>query len=143
MEIRCPQTPSEWEDYYDLRYRVLREPLGKPRGSERNEGDETGTHFALFKEGKIQAIARLDQIETHLAQVRFVAVENDLQGTGLGLAIMQEVERYAKKVGISEIILHARDYALKFYEKQNYALIGSSYKLFDVLQHYEMRKKLD
>ena len=48
IEIRIPETEEEWEDYYALRYRVLREPLGQPIGSERNEGDETGIHFALY-----------------------------------------------------------------------------------------------
>jgi hypothetical protein len=26
--FRVPETDKEWEDYYDLRYRTLREPLG-------------------------------------------------------------------------------------------------------------------
>jgi hypothetical protein len=40
------------------------------------------------------------------------------------------------------MILHARDYAVDFYLKQNYTLIEPSYKLFDVLQHYLMEKML-
>lgn len=140
--IRTPQTETEWEHYFDLRYRVLREPLNQPRGSERNEGDATGIHFALFEDQVIRAIARLDAIHEQLAQVRFVAVEQNIQGKGYGLKIMQAVEQYARQSGIPEIVLHARDYALPFYEKQNYRLIGPSYKLFDVLQHYEMRKWL-
>lgn len=140
--IRTPQTEPEWEQYFDLRYRILREPLDQPRGSERNEGDATGIHFALFEGQVIQAIARLDSITKQLAQVRFVAVEQNLQGKGYGLKIMQAVEKYARESGIQEIVLHARDYALAFYKKQDYRLIGPSYKLFDVLQHYEMRKLL-
>jgi hypothetical protein len=38
--------------------------------------------------------------------------------------------------------LHARDYAVDFYSKLGYTLVGPSYKLFDVLQHYQMEKKL-
>lgn len=142
MEIRAPHTQDEWENYFDLRYRVLREPLGKERGSERNEGDATGIHFALFENTSILAIARLDVLNDTEAQVRFVAVEHQQQGKGLGLLIMEAVEQRAKSEGILEIVLHARDYALPFYEKQAYRLIGPSYKLFDILQHYEMRKEL-
>ncbi|MEN9442704.1 MAG: hypothetical protein RLZ33_2781, partial [Bacteroidota bacterium] len=48
MEIRSPQIEREWEEYFDLRYRILREPLNQPKGSERNDGDATGIHFALY-----------------------------------------------------------------------------------------------
>lgn len=140
MEIRTPHTPAEWEQYYDLRYRVMREPLGKERGSERNEGDETGIHFSLFDEGNIVAIARLDQIDPTLCQVRWVAVETALQGKGYGKKIMQAVEEKATAMGYKKLMLHARDYALRFYEKLGYTLVGPSYKLFDILQHYEMYK---
>ena len=40
IEVRAPRNEKEWEDYYDLRYRILREPLGKERGSEKNDGDK-------------------------------------------------------------------------------------------------------
>ena len=140
MEIRTPANPAEWENYYDLRYRILREPLGKERGSERNEGDETGIHFALYDENVVKAIARLDKVSDLVCQVRFVAVESNLQGSGLGKKIMEAVEAHGKAEGYQKMILHARDYALPFYEKLGYTLLGPSYKLFDVLQHFEMEK---
>lgn len=140
--IRSPQTEAEWESYYDLRYRIMREPLGKERGSERNEGDVTGIHIALFEETTILAIARLDKVDETTCQVRFVAVESSLQGQGLGKLIMDAVEKRGRSEGFSKLVLHARDYALPFYKKLGYTLIGPSYKLFDVLQHYEMEKAL-
>lgn len=140
MEIRTPQTTAEWEAYYDLRYRVLREPLGKDRGSERNEGDEAGIHFALYDNGTVKGIARLDKVSDTICQVRFVAVESNLQGAGLGKKIMEAVEDRGIADGYQKLVLHARDYALPFYEKLGYTLIGPSYKLFDVLQHFEMEK---
>lgn len=142
MEIRTPASPAEWEAYYDLRYRILREPLGKERGSERNEGDEAGIHFALYDKDVVKAIARLDKVSDAVCQVRFVAVESNLQGSGMGKKIMEAVEARGKAEGYEKLILHARDYALPFYEKLGYTLLGPSYKLFDVLQHFEMEKFL-
>ncbi len=142
IEIRSPKTELEWDVYYDLRYRVMREPLQKPRGSEKNEGDALGQHFALYENGILQAIARLDTSEPRIAQVRFVAVELTTQGKGFGKLIMIAVEQKAKEDGNSKMILHARDYAVKFYEKLDYTLLGESYKLFDILQHYLMEKEL-
>jgi N-acetylglutamate synthase-like GNAT family acetyltransferase len=142
IEIRTPQTALEWEAYYDLRYRVLRKPLNQPLGSEKNEGDATGIHFALIESGVIKAIARLDLQENNIAQVRFVAVETETQGKGYGKKIMEAVEAECSKRGIQKIILHARDYAVDFYLKLNYKLVEKSYKLFDELQHYLMEKSL-
>lgn len=140
MEIRAPKTEKEWEAYYDLRYEVLRKPLGKPIGSERNEGDAIGIHFALFDNDAIRAIARLDSIDKNTCQVRFVAVSSEMQGRGYGKLIMLAVESEGRKEGYSKLILHARDYAVEFYKKLDYKLLGESYKLFDILQHYLMEK---
>jgi predicted GNAT family N-acyltransferase len=142
ISIRSPKTDRDWEIYYDMRYRILREPLGKVRGSERNEGDATGIHFALYENDVLKAIARLDNAGDTNAQVRFVAVETALQGKGYGRQIMEATEISAKKIGSIKMILHARDYAVDFYLKLGYEIIEPSYKLFDVLQHYLMEKEL-
>lgn len=142
ITIRTPETEQEWEAYYDLRYRILRAPLNQPVGSERNEGDATGNHFALFKNQTMLAVARLDLMAEHLCQVRWVAVENNVQGKGFGKAIMSAVETKAKELGCTTVMLQARDYAVSFYEGLDYSTIAPSFKLFDVLQHFEMRKKI-
>jgi predicted GNAT family N-acyltransferase len=140
--IREPFNELEWDAYYDLRYRILREPLDQPRGTERNEGDETGVHFAVYENNELKAIARLDQQESSIAQVRFVAVERETQGRGFGRKIMASTEEFAAKRGDKKMILHARDYAVPFYLKLNYRLLEPSHKLFGVLQHYLMEKEL-
>jgi predicted GNAT family N-acyltransferase len=142
IAIRSPKTEAEWEQYYNLRYRILREPLGKERGSERNEGDQTGIHFALYDNKQLKAIARLDNAGEKSAQVRFVAVETILQGKGYGRKIMEATEIAAKHADSEKMILHARDYAVEFYLRLGYEVIEPSYKLFDVLQHYLMEKEL-
>lgn len=142
ITIKSPYTEKEWEDYFDLRYRVLRKPLDQPLGSERNDGDETGTHFAVYDNRQLKAIARLDQSDEKITQVRFVAVEANSQGKGYGRLIMEATEQFAKSEGNTKMILHARDYAVDFYTKLNYKTIEPSYKLFGVLQHFLMEKEL-
>lgn len=140
IEIRTPITPKEWEQYYALRYDVLRKPLNQPIGSERNDGDLKGIHFALFEDGMLRAIARLDKVDDETAQTRFVAVDTVAQGKGFGKLIMDAVEAKSIARGDKKMILHARDYALPFYLRLGYTEIEKSYKLFDVLQHYLMEK---
>ena len=142
MIIRSPENQEEWEAYYDLRYRIIREPLNQPRGSERNDGDQTGIHLALYDNDQLVAIARLDQSSPQVAQVRFVAVEENQQGKGYGRKIMDAAEKIAKKQGNTKMILHARDHALDFYLGLNYTLIEKSHLLYGVLQHYLMEKEL-
>lgn len=141
IEIRTPISPKEWEDYYALRFKVLRQPLNQPIGSERNDGDLSGRHFALYDDNILRAIARLDHAEENVSQVRFVAVNNDVQGKGYGRLIMDAVEDKSKALGNTKMILHARDYAVDFYLKLDYKIVEKSYKLFDVLQHYLMEKE--
>ena len=140
IEIRRPITPKEWDNYYDMRYNVLRKPLNQPFGSERNDGDLSGRHFALYDNDILRAIARLDKASDGVSQTRFVAVHPDSQGKGYGRLIMNAVEESSRKSGNSKMILHARDYALDFYLRLGYKEIEKSYKLFDVLQHYLMEK---
>lgn len=140
IEIRKPITPKEWEQYYALRYDVLRKPLNQPIGSERNDGDLTGIHFTLYEDGMLRAIARLDKVDETTGQTRFVAVDPIVQGKGFGKLIMEAVEAKSNERGDKKMILHARDYALQFYLRLGYTEIEKSYKLFDVLQHYLMEK---
>lgn len=141
IEIRSPKTDLEWVNYYDLRYRILRQPWNQPIGSEKNEGDSTGIHLALFESGIIKAVARLDISGEKVSQVRFVAVEEACQGKGLGKLVMNEVEKIAISRGDTLLILHAREVALPFYKKQGYQLIEKSHLLFDEIQHFLMQKE--
>lgn len=142
IEFREPKTEKEWEAYYDLRYRILRKPWNQPKGSERNEGDLTAIHFSVFSDDKIIAVARLDLLQNNKAQVRFVAVDENCQNAGIGKQLMNHVEDYAIKNNIKEIELHARENAVQFYLSINYEIVKSSHILFEVIQHYLMKKEL-
>lgn len=142
IEIRSPKSEKEWEAYYDLRYRILREPWKQPRGSERNEGDEYGIHSAYYDNGKIVGVVRLDKSEESTGQIRFMAVDTNKQGKGIGEQLMQHMERISFDRGDKKIILHAREVALGFYKNLGYSPIEKSYKLFGEIQHYLMEKEL-
>ena len=141
IEIRSPRTDVEWENYYNLRYRILRQPWGQPLGSERNEGDTTGIHLALFDYDRIRAIARLDISGVGEGQVRFVAVDKSVQGKGFGKLIMKEAESVSISRGDIRMILHAREVAVDFYKSQGYEILEKSHVLFERIQHYLMQKK--
>ncbi|MGB0933089.1 MAG: GNAT family N-acetyltransferase [Lishizhenia sp.] len=140
--IRTPETQEEWSAYYALRYKVLRAPLNQPKGSEINDGDKTAQHFALFYNGKIAAVARLDQLDQTTNQVRFVAVDFDYHRKGLGKRIMEALEEKSREAQKSSIVLHARENALNFYTCMGYILEEKSHLLYGQIQHYKMSKAL-
>ena len=138
--IRRPNSPEEWDSYFNLRYEVLRAPWNQPRGSERNEGDASAEHFAFFENEQIIGVGRLDFTENLGSQIRFMAVDDRYQGKGIGRLLMEHMEEIARNKGCKETILHAREIALPFYEKLGYRSIEKSHLLVGEIQHYLMNK---
>ncbi len=147
--VRPPHTPAEWEAYYRLRYAVLRAPWQQPPGSERSPADaEPGTVHALLLDPQSPvapvalAVGMLQPTTAHQGQVRFMAVAPQAAGKGLGRLLMAALETQAQATGLSEIVLHARESAVGFYERLGYGVVEPSHTLFGVIPHFLMRKQL-
>lgn len=139
--IRSPQNETEWQAYYALRYEVLRAPWGQAKGSEQTPDEALHQHFAFFNDGsQIIAVGRLDQIDAQTAQIRFMAVDAPYQSKGIGKCLIHFMETEAKQKGTQQIILHAREVALPFYQKLGYHLDNPSHLLFGEIQHFLMHK---
>lgn len=144
-KIIQPYAPEHWESYYELRYTVLRKPWNQAHGSEKAEDDATALHGALFDEhGEALAIARINRISDHQAQIRFMAVRPYYQGKGLGKAVLKFVENLAIKnyPGITQFCLQARENAVPFYISNNYKIQEKTFLLFNEIQHYLMVKEI-
>lgn len=141
MEIRAPRTKEEWDEYYHLRWKVLRQPWNQPLGTERDALEDQAKHFAAFQEANIIGVGRLDHVDLSVRQIRFMAVEPIYQSKGIGASLMNAMETKAWNSGAMEIILHARAHALGFYEKLGYVCIEPSHLLFGEIQHFLMKKK--
>lgn len=141
MEIREPKNKEEWDEYYHLRWEVLRKPWNQPLGSERDDYEYETWHFAAFDENVLLGVGRLDYIEPTTRQIRYMAVNTSYQSKGIGSNLMNAMEQDAWNSGAIEIILHARAQALGFYEKLGYVCIEPSHLLFGEIQHFLMKKK--
>lgn len=142
--IRSPQNQTEWQAYFELRFDILRAPWGQAKGSEQTADETQHQHFAFFNDAnQIIGVGRLDQTAPHVGQVRFMAVAANQQGKGIGKVIMNEIEAVCKAKGYLQIILHAREVALPFYQKLGYQMVEPSHLLFGEIQHYLMQKTLD
>ena len=142
ITLQEPQTPEDFEKYFELRWRILRKPWGEPRGSEQDEQEHNSYHIMAVKDNKVVGVARLQFPEQATAQLRYMAVDEAYQGKGIGRAIIEHIEQCAKNNSAEELFFNARDNALGFYEKLGYRFIAKTYLLFDSIQHYKMSKKL-
>ncbi len=140
---REPGPPSQWDGYFDLRWRVLRQPWNQPRGSERDADDKKGFHLLIQgPDSCVLAVGRLHLNSPEEAQVRYMAVDPIHQGTSLGKKILQGLEDRARSQGAERVVLNARETAVAFYARQGYAEIGPGETLFGEVRHIRMSKAL-
>jgi predicted GNAT family N-acyltransferase len=140
---RPPKTPAEWEDYFDLRWRVLRAPWDQPRGSEKDDREADSQHLMIVApDSRAIAVGRLHFNSPAEAQVRFMAVDPQSRGRGLGSLILREFEDRARAAGARSIVLNARDDAQRFYQKYGFAVVGPAPTIFSAVKHVRMRKEL-
>jgi len=144
LKLQSPVTQEEFLEYYNLRWIVLREPWKMSPGTEKDEIEESSIHKMMVDKalGAV-AVGRLHFNSSSQGQVRFMAVHPKCQGRGYGSVILNELEKIALKEGREEIILQARENAIRFYQKNGYLIREKSYLLFDSIQHYLMYKILD
>ena len=143
MSPVSPRSAAEWNDYFDLRWRVLRAPWQQPRGSEKDDREDGSEHLMIVgKDSRPLAVGRLHFNTTAEAQVRFMAVDPAARGHGLGATILQELERRARAAGATSIVLNSRDDARPFYQKHGFAVVGPAPTMFDAIKHVRMQKDL-
>lgn len=143
MKVTEPRTPEEFEKYYLLRWEVLRQPWGKPRGSELDEQEDQCIHAMLKDDDShILAVGRLQFNTAEEGQLRYMAVAPAQQGKGLGALIINYLEEKAREKGAGRMVLQARENAVNFYLRNGYKVKERSFLLWDEIQHYLMEKEL-
>src|SRR6266446_5642175 len=137
--LRSRKSPDEWDAYFDLRWRNLRRLWDQPRGSEHDSMDDSTFHlFLLDSARKPLACGRLHFNAPDEAQVRFIAVDEDMRGRGYGNRILEGLEAEAVRRGAQKVVLNARDNVTEFYAKRGYAVVGEAETLFGAIRHVRM-----
>jgi N-acetylglutamate synthase-like GNAT family acetyltransferase len=143
MEDSRPQTGDEFDRYFELRWRILRAPWGGPRGSERDELEETAEHAMICSsDGEVLAVGRLHFNSPEEAQIRYMAVAEYARGQGLGRRIVEYLESIARRRGAREIVLNARDEVTGFYAVLGYEIVGKGPTMFGTVTHSKMLKRI-
>ena len=142
MQIINPQSIEDLNAYYQLRWKILRKPLGFEEGSEKDNLEDISVHRAIKKDNELIAVGRLHFIDGKTSQIRYMGVEEGFQKKGLGKLMVDEFEKVSIQRNILKIILYSRESAIKFYEKLGFTTIKKAHRLKGV-QHFLMEKKLN
>jgi GNAT superfamily N-acetyltransferase len=140
IRIIEPSTSTEWDSYYQLRWETLREPWNQPKGTEKDDMEETSIHFFALECDIPFGVCRLQYNDENIAQVRFMGVSEKSRGKGVGSLLLKHAESRAKKDQRKIMILQARDYAVPFYEVNGYKMKEKTFLLWETIQHYLMEK---
>ena len=143
--ITTPKSREEFKAYYALRYRVLREKFGLPKGTEKDDYEPISLHFIAVddkKEEEIIGAVKMFEKAPGIAQFSHLAVAENYQGKGIGRMLVDMVEEKAHQMGYKVIGTSTRLTATGFYEKLGYRLIGVDYLMIGRMQTVWMEKSL-
>ncbi len=136
-----PQQQAEWDQYYHLRWELLRKAWQQPPGSERDKHESNAFHImATNSAGIMLGVGRIHKSNSYFAQIRFMAVKKEYRRTGIGHKILAALETQASVWKVESITLNARNSQLAFYLKHHYEVIEPAETLFDLIKHTRMRK---
>ena len=131
----------EYLQMVQLRYSILRQPLGLGFSTEELELEKSDILIAAFDDDEMLGCCMLVPMGNNTLRLRQMAVNNNLQGKGIGASIMAFAENIARDKGYHKLIMHARDSAIGFYEKFGYRVVGDSFIEVKV-PHHVMEKRL-
>ena len=132
---------KEYQDMIDLRYHILRKPLGLGFTKEDLANEINDILIGCFDDGKLEACCLLTKTGPKEVRLRQMAVRFGLQGKGIGRVLMQFAENVAYDSGYRKIAMHARKTAVGFYEKLGYSVTGGEFMEVGI-PHYFMEKEL-
>lgn len=141
MIICSPITKQNYEAYYDLRWKILRKPWNQPAGTEKDNREETSSHFMAITDNGIIGVARL-HMEKSIAVIRYMAVDIPYQRKGIGSKLLNHLELEAGKLNATTITLNARAHYLQFYLNNGYRDCGASHTLYNAIRHRKMIKTI-
>jgi len=117
---------------YELRRRVLRGNDPESNVIDTRDDDPTTRHFAGYAGDRVVVSASFYLAtapvnpELRSYQLRFMAVDFDVQGGGYGTAVMATAEAALRALGAEQIWANARDTALGFYRATGWTVVPGS-----------------
>lgn len=144
IQIKSPVTRDDYKHYYDLRYKILREPWGQPRGTEKDDYEPISQHYMAVEDatGEILGVVKMAEKEPGVVWVSHLAVASQHQKKGIGKLLMAHVENLARAQGYKTICCLSRLNTTEYFAKAGYKITGLPSHYFGTTQVIWMEKSL-
>lgn len=124
--IKAPVTREEFKAYYALRYKVLREPWGHPKGTEKDDYEPISEHFMAVDDqtGEILGVVKLFEKSPGVGNISHLAVATTHQHKGIGMLLVEAVEKRSRARGFKTLGAMSRVTATAYFERHGYHVAG-------------------
>ena len=135
-------TSVEYKHSLLIRDHVLRKPLGMRLEDEDLSREGDYLHLVAVDEDRVVGcVVLVPNSETKEGRLKQMATLEPYRGRGYGKTLVLQLEKHAKRMGLNQVVLHARHHATGFYEKLGYTISSEVFQEVG-MDHYEMRKKI-
>ena len=141
VHVKLADDPDGVEAAMAIRFRVFVDEQGVSPEEERDEADTTALHALVLRDGVAIGTGRLVRLPSGEGQIGRMAVDRDQRRAGVGSMILARLEDEARRMGLSQVILHAQTYVKAFYASHGYQEEGDVFMEAGI-QHIQMRKSL-
>jgi GNAT superfamily N-acetyltransferase len=144
IKIVSPHTHEDFKTYYDLRYKVLREPWGLQRGTEKDDFEPISSHFMAIDDtnGQVVGVIKLMEKEPKVGWFSHMAVKETYQKRGVGKQLLSFIEEEAVRQGYTILGCMARLNATDYFKNAGYVINGIPSHYIGTTQVVWMEKKL-
>jgi predicted GNAT family N-acyltransferase len=125
----------------ELRYRVLREPLGHPRSDVAFPFERESLHLVALDRTDLVGCVLFHPEHATCGRLFQMAVAPERQGRGAGKMLVHALEAELVRRGFRDLHLHAREHVVTFYERLGYQVFGEPFVEVSV-PHRHMRRTL-
>jgi len=127
MKITSPSTREEFKAYYALRFKVLSEPWGHAKGTEKDDYEPISEHFMAVddKTGAVLGVVKILEKSPGVGQLSHLAVLPKMQRQGIGGLLLEAVETRARERGFGVLGATIHATATAYFEKHGYHVAGT------------------
>jgi N-acetylglutamate synthase-like GNAT family acetyltransferase len=121
IRIKTPTTKEHFKAYYALRYKVLREPGGHPKGTEKDDYEPISEHFMAVNDAdEVVGTVKLYEKSPTVGHLSHLVVAPEYQHQGIARMLMESVEQRAREKGYTILGAMSRVTATSFFEKRGF-----------------------
>jgi predicted GNAT family N-acyltransferase len=132
----------EYDETVQLRDKILRRPLGLQFSEAQLAEEYADFHLAAYtNDWLLKGCLVLTPKDAKTLKMRQVAVDENSQKMGVGRQLVAASEAFGQTNNFDVMELNARETAVPFYLKLNYAIVGERFEEVGIA-HFKMVKPL-